>query len=104
MGQVADVFAANEKMILVMAPEGTRSLAPFWKSGFLAIAEGAKVPILLAAIDFPRKRVELGPLLEYEGNPAVFMGQLREFYADKEGKHPDMKGPVTVREELEDSS
>jgi 1-acyl-sn-glycerol-3-phosphate acyltransferase len=37
VGQVVDEFNANEKMILAVAPEGTRSAIFPWKTGFLGI-------------------------------------------------------------------
>jgi 1-acyl-sn-glycerol-3-phosphate acyltransferase len=99
--QVVDALESAKRMILVIAPEGTRGAAPYWKSGFLHIAAAAEVPILLAYIDYPSKRAGMGPLLEFDGDIPGFMDRCREFYADKQGKHPEKKGPVAVREELE---
>jgi 1-acyl-sn-glycerol-3-phosphate acyltransferase len=100
--QVVDAIDRSERMILVLAPEGTRKAAPFWKSGFLHIAASARIPILLAYIDFPTKRAGMGPLIEYDGDASAFMDRCREFYADKRGLH-DQKGPVALRDELEPS-
>ena len=99
VGQVADVFAEAEEMILVLAPEGTRKPAPFWKSGFLKIALAADVAVLLASVDYSRKQLTVGPLLRYDGDASAFMHEARSFYGDKEGLHPGHKGPITVREE-----
>ncbi len=101
--QVVDAIDKSEKMILVMAPEGTRRAAPFWKSGFLNIAARAGAPILLAYIDFPTKRAGMGPLIEFDGDVSRFMDRCREFYADKRGLDEGKKGPVVTREELEAS-
>jgi 1-acyl-sn-glycerol-3-phosphate acyltransferase len=94
--QVAEAMDAARRMILVLAPEGTRSKAPRWKSGFLKIAEATGAPILLAAVDASRKELTIGPKLTYDGDAATFMESTRAFYADKEGFHPELKGPVTV--------
>ena len=99
--QVVDALDRSERMVLVIAPEGTRGPAPFWKSGFLNIAARAGVPILLAYIDYPSKRAGMGPLIEFDGDISGFMDRCREFYADKVGLHKENKGPVAVREELE---
>lgn len=97
--QVAGVFEQADEMILVMAPEGTRKAAPYWKSGFLHIAREAGVPVVLAAVDFPGKAVTLGPSLEHNGDPVGFMDRAREFYRIGRGLRPDGMGPVRVREE-----
>lgn len=99
--QVVDALDRSERMALVMAPEGTRRPAPYWKSGFLNIAARARVPILLAYLDYPSKRAGMGPLIEFDGDISGFMDRCREFYADKRGLHEENKGPVIVREELE---
>lgn len=101
-GLVKQVVAAVEqadRMILVMAPEGTRKAAPYWKEGFLHIARAAGVPILLAYVDYPNRRAGFGPLITELDDTTEVMDQLRSFFADKQGRHPDGKGPVRLRSE-----
>ena len=65
-GAVADAvraFEAVDQRILAIAPQGTRKPVPHFKSGFLHIARGARVPVLLAALDYGTRTVRLGPLL-----------------------------------------
>ena len=64
---VAAIEEADEAA-LVIAPEGTRSWAPFWKSGFYRIAVSARVPILLVRFDYRTKTVIIGPLFEPSGD------------------------------------
>ena len=59
-----EAFRRMERRILVIAPEGTRSRVPHFKSGFLRIARGAGVPVLLAALDYEARCVRLGPTFE----------------------------------------
>ncbi|MGH8873601.1 MAG: lysophospholipid acyltransferase family protein [Acidimicrobiia bacterium] len=99
VGQVTEEFEEVEQMILVVAPEGTRKEAPFWKSGFVRIAAEAKVPILPAYIHFPRKEVVLGTLIDYEGDEKSLMDRLRSFYEAGEGKGGKGKGSVRLKEE-----
>lgn len=96
VAQVAEAFAGEESMVLVIAPEGTRRAAPFWKSGFLSIAEAAGVPIVPAGVDYPNRRVTLGEPLRADAETMEIMGALRDFYADKHGLHSEGKGPVAV--------
>lgn len=97
--QVADAMDAADRMLLVIAPEGTRSKAPRWKSGFLKIAEVTGAPIVLAAVDASRKELTIGPRISYDGDLSGFMDLARAFYADKQGLNPELKGPVSVGEE-----
>ena len=48
--------AADGPVQLVVAPEGTRSKSPGWKTGFYCIGQGAGVPILMAYLDYTQKR------------------------------------------------
>ncbi len=97
--QVAEEFEKSERMILVMAPEGTRKAAPYWRSGFARIAATARVPIVPVYIDFPAKRVVLGDPIEVDGDEKGLMDGLRVYYEPGVGKDGRGKGPVRLREE-----
>lgn len=99
VGEVARAFAAVNEMILVMAPEGTRSAAPSWKSGFVKIAEAANVPVVMASVEFSKKQLTIGPTIAYEDDTTEFMDLVRDFYADKQGLHKELQGPVLLAEE-----
>jgi 1-acyl-sn-glycerol-3-phosphate acyltransferase len=99
VGQVTAEFDRSEKMILVVAPEGTRKAAPYWKSGFVKIAAEAGVPVLPARVDYPDKEIVLGTPVHFDGDEAALMDQLRLFFAEGVGKHPDGKGPVRLQSE-----
>jgi 1-acyl-sn-glycerol-3-phosphate acyltransferase len=73
---------------LVVPPEGTRSKARRWKTGFYYIALGANVPILMAYMDYADKRMGLGPLLYPTGDIERDMVTVKAFYAPIRGKHP----------------
>jgi len=99
VGEVARAFDAADTMILVMAPEGTRSNAPHWKSGFVNIAESADVPVVVASVDFARKQLTIGPTIVYKGDAENFMDRVRDFYANKQGLYPEKQGPIRLAEE-----
>ncbi len=99
VGQVTAEFERSDRMILVVAPEGTRREVPYWKSGFARIAEAAGVPIVPVYIDFPAKNVVMGDPLTYDGDEKELMDRLRLFYTAGVGKNGDGKGPVRLREE-----
>ena len=62
VGEVVTEFNSQAKMILAVAPEGTRSPKFPWKTGFLAIAHQANAHVVLVGFDFARKRVVFGPV------------------------------------------
>lgn len=97
--QVVEAMNTSDRMILVMAPEGTRKAAAYWKEGFLHIARTAKVPLLLAYVDYPTKRAGFGPLIADLDDAKSVMEQARAFYADKIGFDPEGKGPVRLKSE-----
>jgi 1-acyl-sn-glycerol-3-phosphate acyltransferase len=55
---IVDVFNSKEVFRLALSPEGTRKKTAKWKTGFYYIAKGAKVPIVMATLDFKNKQVK----------------------------------------------
>jgi 1-acyl-sn-glycerol-3-phosphate acyltransferase len=94
--QVVQVFNERERMVLVVAPEGTRKKTDYWKTGFYYIALNAKVPIVMSYLDYPNKRVGIGPTLIPSGNIEADFALFIEFYQDKVGRHPEKKGEITL--------
>ena len=92
-------FARNDEFRLAIAPEGTRSRMPHWKSGFYRLARAAGVPLALAYADYPRREIGIGGYLELTGDVAADMARIRAFYADKRGRHPENQGPACLRDE-----
>lgn len=83
-------FNNNERLIIVIPPEGTRKKTTYWKTGFYHIAYGAGVPILLGYMDYKRKVGGLGPLFHPTGSIDDDMARIRNFYSNVTGKKPDM--------------
>jgi 1-acyl-sn-glycerol-3-phosphate acyltransferase len=91
---VQAIQAADGPLQLVVPPEGTRSKARYWKSGFYYIATGAGVPIVLAYMDYERKVSGLGPVFHPSGDLAADMVRIQAFYAPYKGKNPAQSGPL----------
>jgi len=87
----------SDELILMIPPEGTRSVAKRWKTGFYYTAVGADVPIVLGFLDFGRKRGGIGTLLYPTGDIETDMDEVRRFYAGITGKHPHLMGEITVQ-------
>jgi 1-acyl-sn-glycerol-3-phosphate acyltransferase len=73
---------AKTPVQLVIPPEGTRG-----KTGFYFIALEAKVPILLAYMDYTRKVSGLGPVFVPTGDVHKDMAEIKLFYAGIEGRN-----------------
>jgi 1-acyl-sn-glycerol-3-phosphate acyltransferase len=61
----------------------------YWKTGFYYIAATAKVPILMAFMDYPQKRAGLGPVFNPTGDIEKDMVEIKAFYAQFTGKFKD---------------
>ena len=94
---IADIFARSERLILGLAPEGTRRKTDHWKTGFYHIARAAGVPIVMGYLDHGRKQVGIGgAFLPGDDIEEVFC-RIREFYAGKRGKHPENESDIRDR-------
>jgi hypothetical protein len=87
--QVVTQFSAQHKMILAIAPEGTRSPKFPWKTGFLAIAHQAKAHVVLIGFDFARKRIVFGPVFLSDGNFDDEMQKVYRFFSTITAKYPE---------------
>jgi 1-acyl-sn-glycerol-3-phosphate acyltransferase len=97
--QLADHFAARDKMYLGIAPEGTRGYTDHWKSGFYHVARAAGVPILCGYLDYSRKVGGVGPTVEVTDDIHAVMDVVRRFYEPLVGRRPECKGAIRLRGE-----
>jgi 1-acyl-sn-glycerol-3-phosphate acyltransferase len=89
VAESVDAFNANEKLVLLIAPEGTRKFVPDWKTGFYHVADGAHVPIVPVAFDFENKVIRIFPPFRTTGNRDADIGALKNLYRGIKGKHPE---------------
>jgi len=88
VGDSIAAFSRMERRILAIAPEGTRRKVAHFKSGFLQIARGAGVPVLLASLDYAAKCVRFGPWFEPGEDVEADLRRTEAFFAPVRGKHP----------------
>jgi 1-acyl-sn-glycerol-3-phosphate acyltransferase len=100
--QIVDRFNTYDRLVLAIAPEGTRKHTDYWRSGFYWIAHGAGVPIALAYADYSCKVGGIGPSLMPSGDIEADMDKIRAFYADKVGKHPEKLGSIRLRPDVKE--
>ncbi|WP_347174305.1 1-acyl-sn-glycerol-3-phosphate acyltransferase [Polaribacter uvawellassae] len=56
---IVQVFQSKDEFRLALSPEGTRKKIAKWKTGFYYIAKGAKVPVVMATLDYKNKQVKI---------------------------------------------
>jgi len=61
VGETVKAFASVGGRVLAIAPQGTRRRGARFRSGFLHIARGANVPVVLASLDYASRCLRLGP-------------------------------------------
>ncbi len=102
--QIGDRFRKSEKLVLVIAPAGTRKMLDHWKSGFYWIAYSAQVPILCGALDYRRKVACLGLSFVPSGDVKRDMDRIRAFYDGVQGKYPESASIIKLSDECNASS
>lgn len=81
---------------LALAPEGTRSYRPHWRSGFYHLTVAAKVPLLAVYIDYPNKELSVADYLELTGDQEKDMAAIRAVYAGHHGLNPELEAPIVL--------
>jgi len=87
---IIDIFNSKEEFRLGLSPEGTRKKVTEWKTGFYYIAKGAKVPIVMATLDFGNKRIKISEPYYTTDNMQKDFEVFKEFYLDVKGKNPEL--------------
>ncbi len=85
---MANLFAENEILHIMVTPEGTRSLRTEWKTGFWHTAKLANVPILCGYLDYEKKVAGIGKII-YPTDLEKDMREITQFYKDIKGKFPE---------------
>jgi 1-acyl-sn-glycerol-3-phosphate acyltransferase len=92
--QVIGEFERHDSFYLGLAPEGTRSRKPGWKSGFYRIARGANVPVYIGFLDFGNKRIGIGPKVKLTGDADADLAVIRTHYEGIQGRWPEKASPI----------
>ncbi len=86
VGESTAIFEGREALMLALAPEGTRKGPSRWRSGFHAIATGAKVPIFPVAFDYGPKVIRLMPLFHPTGEFEADLARLQALFSNVKGR------------------
>lgn len=97
IAKIAERMHQADWFWLAITPEGTRSYSPYFRSGFYHIVQTAKVPLVIAFIDYGKQELGLHSTIELTGDKEADLAQMRKIYAQFEGKYPAQKGAIVFR-------
>jgi len=97
--RIISLAESQDHFVLVITPKGTRSVRPYWKSGFYRIAMEADLPIVPGFIDGARRRYGWGEPMRLTGNRRNDMDKIRDFYSGLVGIHPENTCVPRLRDE-----
>lgn len=90
----AEILKKNDHMYMLNTPEGSRSWAEKWKTGFYYIAQKAEVPIVLAYCDYQKKIAGIGQIIDIQGkSKEAILTEIERYYQNIQGKYPENYNP-----------
>jgi len=95
--RLAEEVRRRPRMILALAPEGTRRHVDHWKSGFYRLALRAGVPVGLAFLDYGRKRIGVTSYLDLTGDEERDLARIRAEYQGVTGWNRGLEGEIRFR-------
>ena len=87
----------DEFMWLALSPEGTRQRTPGWRSGFHQVAVQARVPVVLAYLDYAAREVGFDSAWQLGGDANADLARFAQRLRGRIGKRPDLAAPVRLR-------
>jgi 1-acyl-sn-glycerol-3-phosphate acyltransferase len=90
-------FAARDRLVVVIPPEGTRSAADHWKTGFYEVARAAQVPVVCIYLDYERRTGGFGPTVTVTGDVEADLAPMRDFFGGVRGKYPDQASRIAFQ-------
>lgn len=98
VGQMVQTFdqhkQKNQLLWLGLAPEGTRSHTPGWRSGFYQLAVGAKVPVALVKLDWGQRCFSVVDFYELTGSVEHDYAHMAQVFEGVKGYHPHLMSPI----------
>jgi 1-acyl-sn-glycerol-3-phosphate acyltransferase len=85
----AKLFEKEEKLIIIIPPEGTRKRVDKWKKGFYHIAKKANVPVSFGFLDYKNKNGGVGGFINLTDSFENDMEKIQAFYKRKTAKFPE---------------
>ena len=89
VGETVAAIARAGQSVVAIAPQGTRKRGARFKSGFLHIAHGAHVPVVLASLDYAARCVRFGPRFTPGDDFDAELARVEAFFANVKGKNSE---------------
>lgn len=87
---MANLFNEHKRIVVLVTPEGTRSLRKEWKTGFYYVAKTAGVPVCLGYLDYKNKIAGVGKTVWPSDNMDKDMREIMAFYKNIPAKFPEL--------------
>ncbi|MCP3941336.1 MAG: glycerol acyltransferase [Desulfobacteraceae bacterium] len=78
-----------DRLIITIAPSGTRKDATHWKTGFYQIAKQTQIPIVCGFLDYKLKTGGIGPMIFPTNDMDADIQTIKAFYKNKRGRYWD---------------
>ena len=88
VSQIVAEFSRHERLILALAPEGTRKRVERWRSGFYHIAHGARVPVVPVALNWGARAIQIGQPFITTGDLDSDFAALQRRFEGVAGRRP----------------
>ncbi|MGH7679484.1 MAG: lysophospholipid acyltransferase family protein [Gemmatimonadaceae bacterium] len=88
VGQIVGEFGRRERLILALAPEGTRKRVERWRTGFYHIAHGARVPVVPVALNWGARAIQIGQPFMTTGDLEADIAALHRRFDGVAGRRP----------------
>lgn len=87
--QMVEIVKRHDRIAMVVAAEGSRSLRKKWKMGFYYTAMKAEAPLCFGYLDYKKKEAGIGGVIHPTGNIEEDMQKIHAFYKGITPKFPD---------------
>lgn len=94
IARLGQTILASKWCWLAITPEGTRGYRPYWKSGFYRIARAADLPVLLVALDYGKKVVDVTRIVHLTGDETADMAAIARAYEGVQALYPKHAAPI----------
>jgi 1-acyl-sn-glycerol-3-phosphate acyltransferase len=81
------IVSSPSQCMLAIAPSGTRKQGVSWKTGFYYIAKKARVPIVMAYMDYKTKKSGIGNIFYPTIDDKKDIKTIQDFYKTMKGKN-----------------
>lgn len=88
VGEAVSWFRDDPSRMLAIAPEGTRRKVERFRTGFLHIARGAGVPVVLVGLDYATRSVRIGPVIDVGEDIEAERTRIEAYFATFPGRYP----------------